>query len=90
VAPRLEGSLRGARIIAWAKMEGLYEGENPAASKAQCEKVKKRDPVGTWLDCDLLMCARDAAADLDANSPGSDYRNLAQSSSRCCSSAACA
>ena len=29
-----------ARIIEWAKMEGVYEGENPAASKAQREKVK--------------------------------------------------
>jgi len=65
-----------ARIIEWAKMEGLYEGENPAANKAQREKVKKRDPVGTWLDYDLLMCALDAADDLDANSPRSDYRNL--------------
>ena len=65
-----------ARIIEWANMEGLYEGENPAASKAQREKVKRRDPVGTWLDYDLLMCALDAAADLDANSPRRDYRNL--------------
>jgi integrase len=65
-----------ARIIEWAKMEGLYEDENPAASKAQREKVKKRARVGTWLDYDLLMCALDAAADLDANSPRSDYRNL--------------